>query len=61
MITYQNPKFDKQQYWYRRNRGWRGQLFGPTHVGHHYAPNWAIKPVSKKAFMKNTKRARKEQ
>jgi hypothetical protein len=61
MPSYQNPKFDKKQYWYRRNRGWRGQFDAPTEVGRHFYPDWLSKPVSKKAFMKNTKRARKEQ
>lgn len=61
MSSYQDPRFDKKQYWYRRNNGWRGQYEVPATTIRHYTTNeFNPKPVTKKAMLKNTKRARKE-
>ncbi len=59
-VKYQNPTFDKGLYWKRREHGWRGQYDYPVQGTHHWSPDWPPKPVTKKAFLKNTKRARKE-
>jgi hypothetical protein len=55
--------FDKKQYWQNRKEGKRGQgdAYDPykntvQHLDDHGISN---KPVSKKAVLKNTKRARK--
>lgn len=51
---------DKQEYWKCRVQGLRGQgkSFNPV-VKVHSDVDWPKKPVSKKALLKNTKRARK--
>lgn len=50
---------DKEEYWKNRRAGKRGQNgFNPI-VAHHTAPDWPIKSVTKKAKLKNTRRARK--
>lgn len=50
--------FDKLLYWRRRKAGKRGQdpVVSTVHSGWRVDP----KPVSKKAILKNTKRARKQ-
>lgn len=60
MANYQDPKFDKKQYWYRRNKGWRGQFDALVAIRHHFSPPQVEKPLGAKAIRKNTKRARKE-
>lgn len=61
---------DKQKYWERRTKGLRGQgdkFYYPrrgvkallTVVGFHDKPDWPRKEVTKKALLKNSKRARK--
>jgi hypothetical protein len=51
--------FDKAEYWKNRKAGKRGQGVAFNPIGG-YATT-VTKPVSKKALLKNTKRARKAQ
>lgn len=51
--------FDKKAYWENRAKGLRGQETIRPNVLVHYGITWPPKEVSKKALLKNSKRARK--
>lgn len=61
MPSYQNPKFDKEQYRYRRNKGWRGQFGVPIHNTHHFSTSeWEPRPDGKKSARKKLTHQEKE-